>query len=179
MNVSRRLICLAAVLTLSACAGAPASSGAEDRLQLLGLQLPAATPPAGALFVPCVRSGNLLFVSGHLPVGPDGKVFVGRLGQSMDLKQGQEAARNVALRILGVVKAELGSLDRVVRVVKTLGMVNCTADFTQTPQVINGFSEVLVQVFGEQAGRGARSAVGMASLPAGAPVEVELILEVR
>lgn len=178
MSGPRRLLPLAALL-LSACAGAPPGSGAEERLRKLGIELPATTPSSGALLVPCVRSGNLLYVSGHLPVGPDGKVLVGRLGQTMELKQGQEAARNVALRILGVVKAELGSLDRVVRVVKTLGMVNCTSDFTQTPQVINGFSELLVQVFGEQAGRGARSAVGLISLPSGAPVEVEIILEVR
>jgi enamine deaminase RidA (YjgF/YER057c/UK114 family) len=173
-------LALPALLFLAACAAPqPAADGPEARLKKLGLELPDVPPPTGALIVPCVRSGNLLFVSGHIPVGPDGKPIVGRLGQGMDVKQGQEAARNVALRVLSVVRKELGSLDRVVRVVKTLGMVNCTPDFAQTPAVVNGFSEVLIQVFGEEAGKGARSAVGMSSLPAGVPVEVEVILEVR
>jgi enamine deaminase RidA (YjgF/YER057c/UK114 family) len=156
----------------------PAAHQAEEQLKKLKLELPAVAPSPGSLIVPCVRSGNLLFVSGHIPVGPDGKPVVGRLGKDMDVKQGQEAARNVALRVLSVVRAELGSLDRVVRLVKTLGMVNCTPEFTQTPQVVNGFSEVLIQVFGDAAGKGARSAVGMASLPAGVPVEVEAIFQV-
>jgi enamine deaminase RidA (YjgF/YER057c/UK114 family) len=173
-------LALPAVLLLAACAAPQAAGeGPEARLKKLGIELPVVPPPTGALIVPCVRTGNLLFVSGHIPAGPDGKPIVGRLGQGMDVKQGQEAARNVALRVLSVVRKELGSLDRVVRVVKTLGMVNCTPDFSQTPAVVNGFSEVLIQVFGEEAGKGARSAVGMSSLPAGVPVEVEVILEVR
>jgi enamine deaminase RidA (YjgF/YER057c/UK114 family) len=121
----------------------------------------------------------MLYVSGHTPVGADGKNIVGRLGADMDVKQGQEAARIVALRVLSVVRGELGSLDRVVRVVKTLGMVSCTPDFTQTPAVVNGFSEVFVQLFGDAAGKGARSAVGMAARPGGGPVEVEIILQVK
>ena len=112
-------------------------------------------------------------------MGPDGKLIVGRLGADMDVKQGQEAARNVGLRSLSVARTELGSLDRVVRVVKALGMVNCTPEFTQTPAVVNGFSELLIQVFGEAAGKAARSAVGMSSLPGGVPVEVEVILQVK
>jgi enamine deaminase RidA (YjgF/YER057c/UK114 family) len=161
-------------------AGHPqAVPGAEEQLKALKLELPPVPKPAGALIVPCVRAGDLLFVSGHTPVGADGKPVIGKLGKDMEVKAGQEAARLVALRVLSVVRAELGSLDRVVRVVKTLGMVNCTAEFTQTPQVVNGFSEVLVQVFGEEAGKGARSAVGMASLPGGVPVEIEVILQVR
>lgn len=168
------------LLLLAACAAPSAApDGPEARLKTLGLVLPEVPPPTGALIVPCVRSGNLLFVSGHIPAGPDGKPVVGRLGDTMDVKQGQEAARNVALRVLSVVRKELGSLDRVSRVVKTLGMVACTPEFTQTPAVVNGFSEVLIQVFGEEAGKGARSAVGMSSLPAGVPVEVEVILELR
>lgn len=152
---------------------------AEARLKELKLELPPVPRSPASLLVPCVRAGDMLYVSGHTPVGPDGKAVVGRLGETMDVKQGQEAARLVALRILSVVRQELGSLDRVVRVVKTLGMVNCTPDFTQTPAVVNGFSEVFVQVFGDAAGKGARSAVGMASLPGGVPVEVEIILQVR
>lgn len=152
---------------------------AEEQLKALKLELPVIPKSTTSLIVPCVRAGDLLFTSGHVPVGPDGKNIVGKLGQDMDVKQGAEAARNVALRVLSVVRTELGSLDRVVRVVKALGMVNCTPDFTQSPAVINGFSEVLIQVFGDAAGKAARSAVGMVSLPSGVPVEVELILQVK
>ena len=151
---------------------------AEEQLKALKIELPV-IPKSTGLIVPCVRTGDLLFTSGQVPIGPDGKMIVGKLGADMDVKQGAEAARNVALRILSVVRTELGSLDRVVRVVKALGMVNCTPDFTQSPAVINGFSELLIQVFGEAAGKAARSAVGMASLPGGVPVEVELILQVK
>ncbi len=152
---------------------------AEEQLKNLKIELPVIPKSAGSLILPCVRAGDLLFVSGHTPVGADGKSVVGKLGKDMEVKQGQEAARLVALRVLSVVRSELGSLDRVVRVVKALGMVNCTPEFTQSPQVINGFSELLIQVFGEGAGKGARSAVGMASLPGGVPVEVEVIFQVR
>lgn len=152
---------------------------AEEQLKALKIELPVIPKTPASLIVPCVRTGDLLFVSGHTPVGPDGKNIVGKLGQDMDVKQGAEAARIVALRVLSVVRAELGSLDRVVRVVKALGMVNCTPDFTQSPAVVNGFSELLVQVFGDAAGKAARSAVGMASLPGGVPVEVEVILQVK
>ena len=151
---------------------------AEEQLKKLNIELPV-IPKTPSLIVGCVRVGDLLFLSGQVPVGPDGKLIVGRLGADMDVKQGQEAARNVGLRSLSVARTELGSLDRVVRVVKALGMVNCTPDFTQTPAVVNGFSELLIQVFGEAAGKGARSAVGMAALPGGVPVEVEVILQVR
>jgi enamine deaminase RidA (YjgF/YER057c/UK114 family) len=151
---------------------------AEEQLKNLKIELPV-IPKTPSLILPCVRTGDLLFTSGQVPVGPDGKLIVGKLGADMDVKQGAEAARNVALRILSVVRTELGSLDRVVRVVKALGMVNCTPDFTQSPAVVNGFSELLIQVFGEAAGKAARSAVGMASLPGGVPVEVELILQVK
>ena len=152
---------------------------AEEKLRELKLELPVIPKNPALLIVPCVRAGDMLYVSGHVPVGPDGKNIVGRLGGDMDVKQGQEAARNVALRVLSVVRGELGSLDRVVRVVKTLGMVACTPEFTQTPAVVNGFSEVFVQLFGDAAGKGARSAVGMAALPGGVPVEVEIILQVK
>jgi len=152
---------------------------AEEKLKELKLELPTIPKNPALMLVPSVRVGEMLYVSGHVPVGADGKNVVGKLGADMDVKQGQEAARNVALRVLSVVRAELGSLDRVVRVVKTLGMVNCTPEFTQTPQVVNGFSEVFVQLFGDAAGKGARSAVGMVALPGGVPVEVEIILQVK
>lgn len=152
---------------------------AEEQIRKLNLELPAIPKNPASLILPCVRTGDLLFVSGHTPVTADGKNIVGRVGAELDVKQGQEAARIVALRVLSVVRAELGSLDRVVRLVKVLGMVACPPEFTQQPAVINGFSEVLIQVFGEQAGKGARSAVGMASLPGGVPVEVEAIFQVK
>jgi enamine deaminase RidA (YjgF/YER057c/UK114 family) len=145
----------------------------EERLRKLNLDLPAVSQPTNTL-VNAVRVGDMLYVSG---TGP-GKI-VGRLGQDYDVATGRAAARQVGLNILSVVKAELGSLDKVQRLVKTLGMVNATPDFTQHPQVINGFSDLMVEVFGEQAGKGARSAVGMSSLPAGIPVEIEAIFQVR
>jgi enamine deaminase RidA (YjgF/YER057c/UK114 family) len=151
---------------------------AEEQIKKLKLELPAVGKPGGVI-ASAVRAGDMLYVSGHTPATPDGKPIVGKLGKDMEVKQGQEAARLVALRVLSVVRAELGSLDKVVRLVKALGMVNCTPDFTQTPAVVNGFSELMIQVFGEQAGRGARSAVGMSSLPNGVPVEVEVIFQVK
>jgi enamine deaminase RidA (YjgF/YER057c/UK114 family) len=152
---------------------------AEEKLRELKLELPVVPKPVSLPIVPCVRAGDMLYVSGHTPVMVDGKNVVGKLGADMDVKQGYEAARLVGLRVLSVVRSELGSLDRVVRVVKTLGMVNCMPDFTQTSAVVNGFSELFVQLFGDAAGKGARSAVGMASLPGGVPVEVEVILQVK
>jgi enamine deaminase RidA (YjgF/YER057c/UK114 family) len=150
----------------------------EEQVRQLKLQLPTVLKPTNTL-VNAVRVGDLLFVSGTGPTRADGSPWVGRLGQDLDVKEGQAAARAVGLRILGVVKAEVGSLDKVVRVVKTLGMVNATPDFKQHPQVINGFSDLMVEVFGDQAGKGARSAVGMSSLPGGIPVEVEVIFQIR
>jgi len=151
---------------------------AEAQLKKLKLELPAMQKSTNTL-VPAVRVGDLLFVSGHGPGPIDGKPSVGKLGQDMEVKQGQAAARDIGLRTLSVVRAELGSLNKVVRLVKTLGMVNCTADFRQQPAVINGFSDLMVEVFGEQAGKGARSAVGMAALPGGIPVEIEAIFQVK
>ena len=155
-----------------------APHNAEEQLKILKLELPVIPKATGSLIVPCVRAGDLLFVSGHTPVGADGKAVVGKLGHDMDVKQGQEAARLVALRVLSVVRTELGSLDRVLRVVKTLGMVNCTPEFTEHPAVINGCSELFADVFGREHGIGARSAVGMGSLPANIAVEIEAIFEI-
>jgi enamine deaminase RidA (YjgF/YER057c/UK114 family) len=151
-----------------------AGAGAEERLRQLKIELPPVTKPTNTL-VNAVRVGDMLYVSG---TGP-GKGVVGRLGQDYDVKEGQAAARQVGLNILSVVKAELGSLDKVQRLVKTLGMVNATPDFKQQPLVINGFSDLMVEVFGDQAGKGARSAVGLGSLPGGIPVEIECIFQVR
>jgi enamine deaminase RidA (YjgF/YER057c/UK114 family) len=156
----------------------PALILAEQWLRQQKLDLPPPTKTKNVL-VMAVRVGNMLYVSGHGPTKDDGSTWVGRLGQDMDVKQGQAAARRVGLHILRTVRDELGSLNKVARVVKTLGMVNATADFKDHPQVVNGFSELMVEVFGEKAGKGTRSAVGMSSLPGGIPVEVEAIFEVR
>lgn len=149
-------------------------AGAEQRLRDLKIELPAVSKPTNTL-VNTVRVGDMLYVSG---TGP-GKGVVGRLGQDYDVNLGKAAAWQVGRQILAVVKAELGSLDKVQRVVKTLGMVNATPDFKQHPQVINGFSDLMVEVFGEENGKSARSAVGMASLPGGIPVEIECVFQVR
>ena len=148
---------------------------AEARLRELGIELPAVMPPAGS-YVSAVRSGNLVFVSGQGPMGV-GDPAIGKVGGDLTLEQGVQAARIVGLNLLAVLRAELGSLDRVTRVVKLLGMVNCAPGFNQTPAVINGCSDLLVEVFGD-AGRHARSAVGMAELPFDIAVEAELVVEV-
>jgi enamine deaminase RidA (YjgF/YER057c/UK114 family) len=155
------------------------ASKPEARIQELQLTLPPPPKPI-AKYKPAVLVGNMLYVSGHGPAKLDAKSPVsGRLGADLTLEQGKEAARLVGIAILSTVRNTLGSLDRVKRLVKTLGMVNATPDFQDQPQVINGFSELMAQVFGDDAGVGARSAVGMGSLPANIPVEVECIFEVE
>jgi enamine deaminase RidA (YjgF/YER057c/UK114 family) len=150
----------------------------EARLKELNLILPP-TPKPMAKYKPAVQVGNVLYVSGHGPAKVDGaSPIVGRLGDDLNLEQGKEAARSVGLAILSTVRNTLGTLDRVKRLVKTLGMVNATPDFKDQPLVINGFSELMAEVFGDDAGVGARSAVGMGSLPGNIPVEVECIFEV-
>jgi enamine deaminase RidA (YjgF/YER057c/UK114 family) len=131
-----------------------------------------------AVYKPAVQLGNALYLSGHGPLLPDGKLILGRVGADLTLEQGQQAARQVGLAILSTVRATLGSLDKVKRLVKTLGMVNCTPDFKDQPKVINGFSELMADVFGKDNGIGARSAVGMGSLPNNMAVEIECIFEV-
>lgn len=150
---------------------------AEARLKELNLELPPAPKPGG-VYKPCVQVGNLLYVSGHGPINTDGTLIRGRVGVDLDEQQAFAAARQVGLTILASVRAYLGSLDRVVRTVKSLGMVNAVPDFTRHPQVINGYSELLRDLYGEN-GVGARSAVGMGSLPGNIPVEIEVIFEVR
>jgi enamine deaminase RidA (YjgF/YER057c/UK114 family) len=139
--------------------------GAEARLKALGIELP--TPPRPvATYAMAVRSGNLLFLSGHGPFRDGRVVYQGKVGRDLSIEQGQEAARLTGLNLLASVRDALGSLDRVRQVVKVLGMVQCADDFTEHPKVINGFSDLMVEVFGD-AGRHARSAVGMGSLPSG------------
>lgn len=150
---------------------------AEQRLEELNIRLPDAPQPV-AIYRPAVQVGNLLFVSGHGPNRADGTQITGKVGVELTAEEAKEAARVTGLCILSTVRNTLGSLDRVVRVVKVLGMVNATPDFGEQPQVINGFSELMMEVFGDP-GKGARSAVGMGSLPGNIPVEVEAIFEVE
>ena len=149
----------------------------ERRLQELHITLPPAPKPV-AKYKTAVVAGNMLYVSGHGPLKADGKMITGRVGADLTAEQGKEAARAVGLAILATVRNTLGTLDKVKRLIKTLGMVNCTADFKDQPLVINGFSELMADIFGEDAGVGARSAVGMGSLPMNIPVEIECIYEV-
>jgi enamine deaminase RidA (YjgF/YER057c/UK114 family) len=150
----------------------------ETRIQELHLTLPAPGKPM-AKYKMAVLVGTTLYVSGHGPAKVSDKTpLTGRVGADLTLEQGKDAARAVGLNILSTVRNTLGSLDKVKRLVKTLGMVNCSADFKEQPQVINGFSELMAEVFGEDAGVGARSAVGMGSLPNNIPVEIECIFEV-
>ncbi len=150
---------------------------AEERMKELGLDLSSAPSPV-ANYVPAVRTGNLVFLSGQGPRRPEGGMVCGKVGLDLSVEEGYEAAGLVAVGLLSSLRAELGSLDRVKRVVKLLGMVNSTPDFGDQPRVINGASDLLVDVFGER-GRHARSAVGMGSLPMGIAVEIEMIVEVE
>jgi enamine deaminase RidA (YjgF/YER057c/UK114 family) len=150
---------------------------AEARLTELKLELPPVPKPMG-VYKPLVLVGNLAYVSGHGPLKTDKTVMTGRVGADLDLAAGKLAARQVGLAILATVRAHLGSLDRVQRVIKTLGMVNCTPDFREHPAVINGCSELFAEVFGSDQGVGARSAVGMGSLPGNIAVEIEVIFEI-
>ncbi|QDV14550.1 Enamine/imine deaminase [Rosistilla oblonga] len=151
---------------------------AEANLEKLNLELPPAPKPAG-VYKPCVIVGNMAYLSGHGPLKPDGNLIVGRLGEDMDLEAGYAAARQVGLTLLASIKANLGSLDRVKRVVKALALVRCTDAFDQQPAVVNGFSELFREVFGEEFGVGARSAMGTNALPGGIAVEIEVILEIE
>jgi enamine deaminase RidA (YjgF/YER057c/UK114 family) len=153
---------------------AQATGGAEDNLRKKNIALPSPPAPIGN-YVRAVRVGNLVYFSGS---GPDPSTPRGKVGKELTLEQGYQAARSVGLNLLASARANLGSLDKVKRVVKVLGMVNCAPGFTDQPKVINGFSDLMVEVFGESIGKHARSAVGMAELPSGIPVEIEMILEV-
>jgi enamine deaminase RidA (YjgF/YER057c/UK114 family) len=150
---------------------------AEARLKKLGIELPSPTAPV-ANYMNAVRTGNLLFLSGKGPTRADGTMITGKVGSDLTIEEGYEAARLTGINQLAALKAELGDLNRVKRVVKVLGMVNCDPSFTKQPAVINGFSDLMVEVFGDR-GRHARSAVGMGSLPSDIAVEVEMIVEVE
>ena len=151
---------------------------ADERFENLGLKLPPAPAPAG-VYKPCLTEGNLLYVSGHGPVNTDSSLMYGRIGSDIDIEEGKLAARQVGLTILSTIKANIGSLDKIKRVIKVLGMVNCTSDFTRHPYVINGCSELFAAVWGEENGVGVRSAVGFGSLPNNIPVEIEVLFELK
>ncbi len=150
---------------------------AEMRVTELGLEFPPAPKPGGN-YTPVVQVGDICYVSGHGPLKPDKTLITGKVGKDVSEEEAYAAARQVGLAILATLKKTLGSLDRVVRVVKVLGMVNAVPDFQNHPKVMNGFSDLMVEVFGD-AGRGARSAVGMGSLPSNITVEVECIVQVK
>jgi len=137
---------------------------------------PAPTPKGWSTSVGV--AGKTAYTSGHLPIDADGKLILGRLGAEMDVEAGKRAAVLVGLNLLASIRQELGSLDRVGRIIKILGAVNCTPDFTQQPAVVNGCSELLAEVFGPDRGVGARSAIGVGSLPLGVPVEIEAVFEI-
>jgi enamine deaminase RidA (YjgF/YER057c/UK114 family) len=167
------MIGLLAIFSLAATSRAAETSTPTQRLAALGLTLPA-VPPSIANYVP---SGKLIFLAGQIARGADGKFLTGKVGRELTEAQAAEAARTCVLQLLAVLQAELGDLARVQRIVRVGGFVNCTDDFTAQPKVVNGASDLLVAVFGP-AGRHARAAVGVNALPAGAPVEIELIAEV-
>ena len=149
----------------------------EARLKKLGIDLTAAITPV-ANYVPAAKTGNLIFLSGHGPLKEDGTLITGKVGADLTAEQGYETARRIAIGLLGTLKAEIGDLDAIKRIVKLLGFVNCTAEFADQPNVINGASDLLVEVFGEK-GKHARSAVGTNALPFNIAVEIEMIVEIE
>jgi enamine deaminase RidA (YjgF/YER057c/UK114 family) len=170
----------AIVLLFAACIVLPAAAQKTDfdkKLKDLNIQLIPPSQPI-ANYVKAVRTGNLLYLAGHGPSKADGSLITGKLGKDMTIEQGYEAARQTAISLLSTMKAELGDLNKVKRIVKVLGMVNCTPEFGDQPKVMNGCSDLLVAVFGDK-GKHARSAVGMNALPLGMAVEIEIIVEVE
>jgi enamine deaminase RidA (YjgF/YER057c/UK114 family) len=149
---------------------------ADQNFAELGLNLPPAPKPLG-VYKPCLIDGKYLYVSGHGTVQEDGSLIVGRVGDTMNAEDGKLAARLVGLAILATIKTNLGSFDKIKRVIKVLGMVNCTSDFEKHPFVINGCSELFAKIWGDDNGIGVRSAVGMGSLPGNIPVEIEALFE--
>ncbi|AXY78466.1 RidA family protein [Paraflavitalea soli] len=151
---------------------------AEEQFVKLGLSLPPAPTPLG-VYKPFLIDGKYLYVSGHGPVLNNRTLITGRIGKDMDIEQGKQAAQQVGLTILSTIRTHVGDLDRVKRVIKILGMVNCTPDFERHPYVINGCSELFAAIWGEEHGIGVRSAVGFGSLPDNIPVEIEAVFELH
>lgn len=155
-----------------------ASLTPDQRFEQLGLKLPPAPTPLG-VYKPFLVSGNYVFVSGHGTVKEDKSLIIGRIGKDLNMEEGKLAARQVGLAILATLKANLGTLNKIKRVVKVLGMVNCVPEFERHPYVVNGCSELFAKVWGEDHGVGVRSAVGMGSLPDNIPVEIEAMFELN
>lgn len=151
---------------------------AEYQFAQLGLTLPPAPTPLG-VYKPLLVDGKYLYVSGHGPVQVNRSLIIGRIGEDMDMDQGKLAARQVGLAIISTIKTNIGSLDKIKRVIKILGMVNCISTFQKHPYIINGCSELFATIWGEENGVGVRSAVGMGSLPDNIPVEIEAIFELH
>ncbi|MDR2918262.1 MAG: RidA family protein [Tannerella sp.] len=149
---------------------------ADEQFEKLGLNLPPAPAPKG-VYKPCLIEGKYLYLSGHGPVQDDKSLIIGRIGRELTQEEGKLAARQVGLTMLSTIKTNLGSLNRVKRVIKVLGMVNCTPEFEYHPYIINGCSELFAHVWGEDNGVGVRSAVGFGSLPDNIPVEIEALFE--
>jgi enamine deaminase RidA (YjgF/YER057c/UK114 family) len=167
------IVLIALLISISAAA----QVDNDKKLKDLGITLTEPSKPI-ANYVKAVRTGNLVFLSGHGPVKADGTYVTGKVGRELTIEQGYEAAKLTAVGLLSTLKAEIGDFNKVKRVVKVLGMVNCHSDFTDHPKVINGCSDLLVAVFGDK-GKHARSAVGMNSLPLNTSVEIEIIVEVE
>jgi enamine deaminase RidA (YjgF/YER057c/UK114 family) len=165
------------LLTLSFVTNAQAKTDPESRIKELGIQLIKPTPPI-ANYVKAVRVGNMVYLAGHGPDKPEGGVVTGKVGSDLSVEQGADAARLTGISLLSTLKGEIGDLNKVKRIVKVLGMVNAVPTFEKHPQVMNGFSDLMVQVFGEN-GKHARSSVGVASLPNNIPVEIEMIVELK
>ena len=170
----QHLVCAVCILF---CSINSSAQDFEAKIQELGIELPAPGVPV-ANYVKAVRTGNLVFLAGHGPEKPGGGYVTGKVGKDLSVEEGYEAARFTAMALLSSLKKEIGSLNNVERVVKVKGMVNAIEGFTQQPEVINGCSDMLVEIFGEK-GKHARAAVGMASLPRNIAVEIEMIVEVR
>ncbi|MFM7329013.1 MAG: RidA family protein [Bacteroidota bacterium] len=173
----RTCLFCAALLLAASFTGLSQSFDPELRLKELGIELFPPTKPMGN-YVKAVRTGNLIFLAGHGPTFADNTNITGKIGKDLTLEQGAAAARQTGIALLSTLKGEIGDLKKVKRIVKVLGMVNCTESFTDQPKVMNGFSDLMVQVFGER-GKHARSAVGMYILPSNIAVEIEIIVEVE
>ena len=165
------------VLLSIVCNAQPTKTNPEARLKELGIQLIKPTPPI-ANYVKAVRVGNMVYLAGHGPDKPEGGMVIGKVGAELTPEQGHDAARLTGISLLSTLKGEIGDLNKVKRIVKVLGMVNAVPTFEKHPQVMNGFSDLMVEVFGEN-GKHARSSVGVASLPNNIPVEIEMIVELK
>ncbi len=181
VTVPLAVVAILSALLLSAFATTPPvqRTDYDKRLADMGIQLPEQKAKPVGIYKPVVIVGNMAYLSGHIPRTEDGQIMRGKLGDGATVEQGQQAAKRSAIALLTSLKAELGTLNRVKRLVKTTGMVNCTPDFTDQPKVINGCSQVLKDLFGDENGVGARAAVGMSSLPAGSICEIEMIFEIQ